>query len=158
MSDTGTVEPGGFPTLEQFQTVSIDDLAEATGIHPEVLELMRSTRERDAIHEENEPTVTSPCPPWCQYSTGHRYDSVLADDLTYTRYHASIADESALARVMQEERNRGGQVSLLPAFVDVIGGDGEELAAAVARERATAMLRAADDLDQICRADATMTL
>ena len=71
----------------------------------------------------------------------------------HTRFHNSDADRDEI-RITQEEFNRFGVVTLGAPYVDVwVGGDeGHRCTAKKAREYAAALLRAADLLEEIERA------
>lgn len=98
-----------------------------------------------------------PCPPWCRYERGHRYETVMDIDveggtLTLERFHesASTGEGDASGFVSVEEFLRGRKVSYGPHRI-VFGGDLENMSAAEARERAANLLALADLLDRIAQ-------
>lgn len=93
------------------------------------------------------PTVTPPCPAWCRLETGHPYEGVDLDNVTFVRFHESRREGTTA--VSQEEWNRSGDVTLEPPTVSILDSVHEECTAARARELAAELLSAADLLDRV---------
>lgn len=97
------------------------------------------------------PATIPACPPWCKYASGHSYDGVTDDEVTFIRYH-SAESASDGAGITQEERNLGGVVTLCPPVISLYAEDCQEISAGEARSRAGELLALADELDGLLRA------
>lgn len=98
-----------------------------------------------------------PCPSWCRYERGHRYETVMDIDveggtLTLERFHESAptGEGDASGFVSVEEFLRDRKVSYGPHLI-VFGGDLENMSSAEARERAATLLALADQLDRVAQ-------
>lgn len=117
-------------------------------------------RERLAQQLHPAPADMPPCPSWCATpAEKHDYESI--DDLdaeagmvTLSRFHVSAEhyEDDRPGYISQEEELRDGRVTLLPPVISLSlsGAMGvEDVSAAEARARASAMLKLADRLDAI---------
>jgi hypothetical protein len=149
MSTPGMIQDG-FPTLEQFESMTEQELIAATGYSAGVLAGMRQTRKTDAACKASKPREIPPCPPWCAWPPLHEYDSVLtnSEPFTFIRDHVSDGDRLEV-RLIQEEHNAGGDVTLGPIAIDVWLGEGRRCNPAEARDYAAQLLAAADLYERI---------
>ena len=109
-------------------------------------ERLQWMRERDARVEANAPAVPE-CPDWCRDIAGHEYDTAAADEACYVRAHTS--HPSSDVAITQTERNREGVLTLGKVVVTIYSGDGVDVTASQARERARELLERAEQLDTI---------
>ena len=102
-----------------------------------------------------------PCPEWCSWPDGHRFESEDDAGVVY-RYHvrevrqmstAAGGPSAVIVQVRAEESAAGHLGPVLdvhPPVVNVFGMDeGDDLTAAEARVIAAALLAAADELDRV---------
>lgn len=105
--------------------------------HPDppltVDERLQWMRERDERIKANAPVVPA-CPDWCRDDAGHEYDTLTDDEACYVRAHTSHPRGDVT--ITQEERNREGVLTLGEVMVTIYSGDGVDVTASQARERA----------------------
>ena len=104
--------------------------------------------------ETTTPTTLPPCPEWCDLDEGHEYDKTYKPDDPIQRLHQVMFDNDVtwIWIASEEHRLPDGTVELSrPALEvsDVNDLDGVQLTAAEARSLGTAILLAADRLDEI---------
>ncbi len=98
-----------------------------------------------------EPDDMPPCPPWCSYEQGHRYESAIEENLaagtmTLERFHEDTTRPGG--SISQGETRQGGRVTLEAPTVLLDEVEmGSCLTAAEARQRAADLLNLADVLD-----------
>lgn len=115
----------------------------------------RSTRLASALHPLRDDMP--PCPAWCRYERGHRYETVMDLDveggtLTLERFHESAptGEGDASGFVSVEEFLRDRKVSYGPLHI-VYGGDLQDMSSTDARQRASSLLDLADQLDRLAQ-------
>jgi hypothetical protein len=93
------------------------------------------------------------CPSWCAYEPWHRYDSIDSDLGAAFRNH--VTNDGGLAVVIQEEWNKGGDVTLGPIQIRIHGNEheGEAVDGDEIRRQAREMLHMADRYDEILAAE-----
>jgi hypothetical protein len=108
------------------------------------------------------PTTTLPCPPWCRLEPGHGFHSTDTASCLLVRGHERLVQEVRgtdrkgwYVTIVADERattDHGPVVSLDPPLLSLgLDGNDEARTAGDARSLASALLDAADRLDELTR-------
>lgn len=141
------------PTFEQYLgRLTADGVAVA-----DHLDEFRAMYDGERLFERlcPAPDDMPPCPSWCAFEHGHRYENIMDQDIaagtmTLGRYHEDTRLPGGV--ISQEETWRDGRPTLAPpgVLLDEVGV-GCDATATQARQRAADLLNIADRLDEISR-------